>query len=169
MTSCIHEKKKPLKCGTRYNTFSGKQTLKRHVAYLLKRFGRALFERSAIFFAISNEKSRPVAHQKICTYLKVSKFQIEFMKSSFLPKYEQKIVRISALLSVVQYRAEILTIFRSYFGRNDDFINSFWNLLTFSRKLLISCQGFKVVIKIRSELQRSSLLSEPFILAQHFA
>ena len=27
--------------------------------------------------------------------------------------------------------AETLTIFRSYFGRNDDFINSFWNLLTF--------------------------------------
>ena len=29
--------------------------------------------------------------------LKVSKFQNEFIKSSFLPKYEQKIVRISAL------------------------------------------------------------------------
>ena len=29
--------------------------------------------------------------------LKVSKFQNEVMKSSFLPKYEQKIVRISAL------------------------------------------------------------------------
>ena len=29
--------------------------------------------------------------------LKVSKFQHEFMKSSFLPKYEQKNVRISAL------------------------------------------------------------------------
>ena len=29
------------------------------------------------------------------------------------------------------HRAEILTIFRSYFGRNDDFINSFWNGLTF--------------------------------------
>ena len=29
-------------------------------------------------------------------------------------------------------RAEFLTIFRSYFGRNDDFINSFWNWLTFS-------------------------------------
>ena len=28
-------------------------------------------------------------------------------------------------------RAEILTFFCSYFGRNDDFINSFWNLLTF--------------------------------------
>ena len=27
--------------------------------------------------------------------------------------------------SVAQYRAEILTIFGSYFGRNDDFINSF--------------------------------------------
>ena len=29
--------------------------------------------------------------------LKVSKFQNEFMKSPFLPKYERKIVRISAL------------------------------------------------------------------------
>ena len=37
-------------------------------------------------------------------------------------------------LSVAQYRAEILTIFRSYFGRNDDFIISFWNLLTFNIK-----------------------------------
>ena len=43
--------------------------------------------------------------------LKVSKFQNEFMKSSLLPKYEQ--------------RAEIRTIFGSYFGRNYDFINSF--------------------------------------------
>ena len=39
--------------------------------------------------------------------LKVSKFQNEFMKSSFLTKYEPKIVRIS-----------VLTIF----GRNNDFI-----------------------------------------------
>jgi hypothetical protein len=31
-------------------------------------------------------------------------------------------------------RAEILTIFCSYFGRNDDFIDSFWNWLTFSYK-----------------------------------
>ena len=30
-------------------------------------------------------------------------------------------------------RAEILTIFRSYFGRNNDLINSFWNCLTFSK------------------------------------
>ena len=33
------------------------------------------------------------------------------------------------------YTAEILTIFRSYFGRNDDFINSFWNSLTFTTKV----------------------------------
>ena len=31
-----------------------------------------------------------------------------------------------------QYREVILTIFGSYFGRNDDFINSFGNLLTFN-------------------------------------
>ena len=47
------------------------------------------------------------------TLLKFSKFQNEFMNSSFLPKHERKIVRISALLS--------------------DFINSFRNLLTFRR------------------------------------
>ena len=29
-----------------------------------------------------------------------------------------------------EVRAEILTFFFSYFGRNDDFINSIWNLLT---------------------------------------
>ena len=58
------------------------------------------------------------------------------MKSSFLPEYEPNIVRISALCTVpyyTKYSAEILTIFGLYFGRNDDFINSFWNLLTFNR------------------------------------
>ena len=34
--------------------------------------------------------------------------------------------------TVPHYRAEILTIFGLYFGRNEDFINSFWNLLTFN-------------------------------------
>ena len=47
-------------------------------------------------------------------------------ESSFLPKYEPIMIRISAL-SVLCYT----TIFGSYFGRNDEFINSFWNLLTF--------------------------------------
>ena len=64
--------------------------------------------------------------------VKVSKFQNEFMKPSFLPKYEQKNIRISALTTPSLQVAEILTIFCSYFGRNDGFINSFWNLLTFS-------------------------------------
>ena len=56
--------------------------------------------------------------------VKVSKFRNEFMKSSFLPKYEQKVVRISAFAT--QGRSPD----NSYFGRNDCFINSFWNLLT---------------------------------------
>ena len=44
-------------------------------------------------------------HQQLCycnavnSILKVSKFQNDFMKSSFLPKYEQKILMISALCS----------------------------------------------------------------------
>ena len=43
--------------------------------------------------------------------------------------------------SVAQYRAEILTIFGSYFGRNDDFINSFCNFPTFS-SLYTQCTLF---------------------------
>jgi hypothetical protein len=58
-------------------------------------------------------------------YVMVGKFQDEFIKSSFLPKIEQKIGRISALCSEARYGAEILAIFCSHFGRNDDFINSF--------------------------------------------
>ena len=60
-------------------------------------------------------------------FLKVSEFQNEFMKISFLPKYERK-----NSAPVLWRKAEILTIFLSYFGRNNNFINSFWNLLTFS-------------------------------------
>ena len=51
------------------------------------------------------------------------------MKSSFLLKNEGNIVRISAL----NVRAKILAIFCSFFGRNDDFINLFWDLLTFTQ------------------------------------
>ena len=42
--------------------------------------------------------------------------------------YEVKLSRFLPSL----HRAEILTIFCLYFGRNDDFMNSFWNCLTFS-------------------------------------
>ena len=38
---------------------------------------------------------------------------------------------MSGFLPSLQW-AEILAIFRLYFRRNDDFIKSFWNLLTFS-------------------------------------
>ena len=48
--------------------------------------------------------------------LKVSQFQNEFMKSSFLPKYERKIVKISALTT----QGRNPDNFSSYFGRNDD-------------------------------------------------
>ena len=53
--------------------------------------------------------------------LKVSFFQNEFKKSSFLPKYERKIVRISALCSEGRNPNNLLFDF----GRNDDFVNSF--------------------------------------------
>ena len=43
-----------------------------------------------------------------------------------------------ALCCGTVHRAEILTIFCSYFGRNDDCINSFWNLLTFSMHFVFS-------------------------------
>ena len=46
-----------------------------------------------IFFLATNSADLLLAS------LKVSYFQNDFMKSSFLPKYEQKIVRISALCS----------------------------------------------------------------------
>ena len=47
------------------------------------------------------------------------------------------------------HRAEILTISCSYFGRNDDFINSFWNCLTFSR----SVPSVKVDLTLCSKCQ----------------
>ena len=47
--------------------------------------------------------------------LKVSKFQNEFMKSSFLPKYKPNFVWIS-VFTVPHYRAEILTIFVHILG-----------------------------------------------------
>ena len=53
-----------------------------------------------ICFAHENMKNTTLKvgyFSKIAAILKVSKFQSEFMKSSFLPKYEPKIVRISAM------------------------------------------------------------------------
>jgi hypothetical protein len=64
--------------------------------------------------------------------LKVSKFQNELLKSSFLANMN-----------------EILTDFLSYFGKNDDFINSFWNLLAF---IIIRIQG-KDYFSIKADAQ----------------
>ena len=55
------------------------------------------------------------------SWIKVRQFQNEFMKLSFLPKYEQNLSRFLPSL----HRAEILTVFSQYFLRSDDFINSF--------------------------------------------
>ena len=55
---------------------------------------------------------KPILKEIHSLSVKVSYFQNEFMKTSFLPKYEQKIVRISALCSE---------------GRNpDNFLFVFW-------------------------------------------
>ena len=72
---------------------------------------------------IKNVKIRKFFLSQSCILkIKCLKFEVIFrMKSSFLPKYEQKMSRFLPSL----HKAEILTIFRSYFGRNDDFINSF--------------------------------------------
>ena len=58
-------------------------------------------------------------------------------------RFSQNLNKKSSWFDVV-CRAEILIIFRSYFGRNNDFINSFWNLLTFLSRAfdLDSCNFF---------------------------
>ena len=43
------------------------------------------------------------------------------------------------------HRAEILTFFCSYFGRNDDFLNSFWNCLTF-RYMFSKCDSLNSIL-----------------------
>ena len=49
------------------------------------------------FTSITCDPVRNTNYAKLRDCLKVSKFQNEFMKSLFLPKYEPNIVRISAL------------------------------------------------------------------------
>ena len=60
-------------------------------------------------------------------------FGIDWRVEFFLPKFEPNIVcKDFCPVTVPHYGAEILTIFGSYFGKNNNFINSFWKLLTFS-------------------------------------
>ena len=82
-------------------------------------------------------------------------------------------------------RAEILTFFCSYFGRNDDFINSLWNCLTFTfymisfyaRKLVIfvflsSCLLAKtnfIGIALGNNLHGPIIVSQEFSFLRHEA
>ena len=66
--------------------------------------------------------------------LKVSKFQNEFMKSSFLPKYEQKIVKVSALTTQ---------------GRNpDNFLFVFWEKRWLNKSILKFTDLYYCMIQI---------------------
>ena len=58
----------------------------------------------------------------------IRQFQNEFVKLSFLPKYEQRDVKISALTTQGKNPDNFLFVFWD----DDDFINSFWNCLTFT-------------------------------------
>ena len=74
----------------------------------------------------------------------VSKFQNEFMKSSFLQKYEQKNVKICALTTQGRNPDNFLFVL----WRNNDFINSFWNLLTFRQNSSLTAKIY-LLINIR--------------------
>ena len=58
------------------------------------------------------------------------------------------------------HRAEILTIFCLYFGRNDDFINSFWNCLIFNTPLPKVRQSNLIFFSLGPILQCSSSQQE---------
>ena len=75
--------------------------------------------------------------------LKVNKFRNYNKKSSHCPKYERKNLKNSAL----SIQGRIFQIFRSYFGQCDDFIFSFWNLLTL-KKLWRVFQKWSITILI---------------------
>ena len=67
------------------------------------------------------------------------------------------------------YRAEILTTFGSYFGRNDDFINSFLNLLTFSAVTRPSISNKKKCNSLGRKLLRRNFPIVAQILGGTFA
>ena len=90
--------------------------------------------------------------------LKVSHFQNEFMKSSFLPKYEPKLTIHSEINWPLEGRAKISVIFGWDFGRNDVLINSFWIQLTFraTQQYSALCSANKKWAKFKSSSKKSS-------------
>ena len=59
-------------------------------------------------------------------------FRMNLWGQCFSQNTNKKLSGFLPYCSEAHSRAEILIIFRSYFGRNNDFINSFWNCLIFS-------------------------------------
>ena len=56
----------------------------------------------------NSDIQKRIVYKKI---IKVSKFMNEFMKSSLIPKYEQNIIRISALCSEGRNLDHLLVVF----------------------------------------------------------
>ena len=71
------------------------KTQKYFLKELFKRKTRVKLEETKC--TVSVKVWGPFYFEYLITHIKVSKFQNEFMKSSFLPKYEPNIVRIFAL------------------------------------------------------------------------
>ena len=85
------------------------------------------------------------------TYKKIREFiarsfttSVNFRMNLWSHRFSQNTIQILwgfLPCTVPHYRAEILTIFGSYFGRHDDLKNLFWNLLTFSTyHTLVQCE-----------------------------
>ena len=72
--------------------------------------------------------------------LKVSKFQNEFMKSISHRFSQNMNKKLSGFLPyrLTAHCAEILTTFRSYFGRNDDFILKFTDLYKWHKNTYVA-------------------------------
>ena len=90
----------------------------------------------------SNIQLKFIYSEKATKFCKISTIDLTVTKGQQISQWIFKVIvspkiwtkKLSGFLPCV-VRAEVLTIFCSYFGRNDDFMNSFGNLLTFSGHL----------------------------------
>ena len=99
-------------------------------------------------FSYENCKNVSSTDVRTIFLVKVSKSQNKLMKSSFSPKNERNIARISTL----NVRAEILAIFCLFFGKNDDLIILFWDLLTFRGIMLIGDWFSTKIVKLANQI-----------------
>ena len=82
------------------------------------------------------------------------KFRMNLWSHSFSQNTNEK---LSGFLPC-KVRVKILTIFCSYFGRNDDFIKSYWNQLTFS---IFVIQNRK--LSINGSIKSTAILAEAWL------